>query len=166
MIAVVTVVMIGMVIIMVGYSNHDGDDLAPSNVHDNPIDSDVAEIYCRRQDLGKEPIVEEPQEDGAVTIDSDESSGDNDVEEIRQMNPNQRTLGNDSSVSWDSDLVVQQPEGVGVMNSDYTSEELYSLTKSLSDGDGDSEGEGDSDEDHGYGSNVDNVSRRTKVSSV
>lgn len=82
------------------------------------------------------------------------------------MNPNQRTLGDDSSVSWDSDLVVQQPEGVGAMKSDYKSEELYSLTKSLFDGDGDSEGEGGSDEDPGYGSNVDNVSRRTKVSGV
>lgn len=69
------------------------------------------------------------------------------MEEIRQMNPNQRTLGDDSSDSWDGDLEVQQPEqmDVGVMNSNYTSKELYSLTESLSDGDGDSEGDGDED---------------------
>ena len=52
--------------------------------------------------------------------------------------------------------------GAGVVNSDYTSEELLSLTESLFSGDegvDDSDNEGDGDAGHGH---VDNVTRRKK----
>ena len=52
--------------------------------------------------------------------------------------------------------------GAGVVNSDYTSEELLSLTESSSSGDegvDDSDSEGDGDAAHGH---VDNVTRRKK----
>ena len=57
--------------------------------------------------------------------------------------------------------------GVGVMNSDYTSKELLSLTKSSSNsegkGDGDSDNKGDGTINHGYGSNMNNVTKRKKL---
>ena len=83
------------------------------------------------------------------------------------MNPNQRYLGEDSSAS-DSDVVVQMLDqmGAGVLNSDYTSEELLSLTESSSNsegvGDGDSDNKGDGTINHGYGSNVDSVTKKKK----
>ena len=49
--------------------------------------------------------------------------------------------------------------GVGVMNSDYTSKELLSLTKSSSD----SDNKGDGTINHGYGSNMNNVTKRKKL---
>nr|POE91672.1 hypothetical protein CFP56_18622 [Quercus suber] len=112
---------------------------------------------------GKEPIVEEPQEGGAVTTDSNDSNGDSDVEGARQMNPNQRYVGEDSSDSWDTEVVVQLPYqmSTGVMNSDYSSEELLSLTESSfdSDDDNDSEGDGDDTSDRGH---VDNVTKENR----
>ena len=42
------------------------------------FDSDVEILGCKRP--GKEPVVEEPQGDGAVTIDSNESSSDTEME--------------------------------------------------------------------------------------
>nr|POE70988.1 hypothetical protein CFP56_14728 [Quercus suber] len=61
---------------------------APTNVNGNQSDSNVKVLGYKRPD--KELVVEEPQEDGAVTIDSNDSDEDSDVEEARQMNPNQR----------------------------------------------------------------------------
>ena len=46
-------------------------------------------------------------------------------------------MGEDSSDSWDNDVEAKLPDqmGAGVVNSDYTSEELLSLTESSSSGD-------------------------------
>ena len=78
------------------------------------------------------------------------------------MNPNQRFVGADSDDSWENevDAPVLDQMGVGVMNLDYTSEELLSLTQSLDDGGVDDSGS----EDHGEGDHgqVDNVTRRKK----
>ena len=68
-----------------GDGNLDVEGHAPTNVDGNPSDSNVKVFRCKRP--GKELVVKEPQEDGVVTTDSDE---DSDVEEARQMNPNQR----------------------------------------------------------------------------
>ena len=86
------------------------------------------------------------------------------MEGTREINPNQRYVGEDSSDSWDNDVVVTLPDqmGAGVVNSDYTNEELLSLTESSSSGDegvNDSDSEGDGDATHGH---VDNVTRRKK----
>ena len=102
-----------------------------------------------------------------VTTNSNKSIAYSNVEGVRQMNPNQRYLGEDISVS-DSDVVVQMLDQMdaGVMNSDYTSEELLSLIESSSDSEGDCDGDSDNEGDcainHGYGSNVDNVTKRKK----
>ena len=60
-------------------------------------DSAVEILECKRP--GKEPVVEEPQGDGAVTIDSNESFSDTEMEGTREMNPNQWYVGEDSSES-------------------------------------------------------------------
>ena len=60
-------------------------------------DFDVEILRCRRP--GKEPVVEESQGDGAVITDSNESSSDAEMEGTREMNPNQRCVGEDSSDS-------------------------------------------------------------------
>ena len=86
------------------------------------------------------------------------------MEGTREMNPNQRYVGEDSSDSWDNDVEATLPDrmGAGVVNSDYTNEELLSLIKSSSSGDervDDSDSESDGDAAHGH---VDNVIRRKK----
>ena len=73
-------------------------------------------------------------------------------------------MGEDSSDSWDNDVEATLPDrmGAGVVNSDYTNEELLSLIKSSSSGDervDDSDSESDGDAAHGH---VDNVIRRKK----
>ena len=68
--------------------NFDCEGHAPTNVDGNQSDSNVKVLGCRKP--GKELVVEEPQEDGTVTTDSNDSDEDSDVEEARQMNPNQR----------------------------------------------------------------------------
>ena len=78
------------------------------------------------------------------------------------MNPNQRFVGADSDDSWENevDAPVLDQMGVGVMNLDYTSEELLSLTESSNDGGVDDSGsECHGEGDHGQ---VDNVTRRKK----
>ena len=54
------------------------------------------------------------------------------------MNPNQRFVGADSDDSWENEVDAPVPDQMraGVMNSDYTSEELLSLTESSDDGGG------------------------------
>ena len=99
-----------------------------------------------------------------VTTDRNESSSDVEMEGTREMNPNQRYVGEDNNDSWDKDVEAKLPNqmGLGVMNSDYTSEELLSLIESSSNGDegvDDSDSEGDGDAAHGH---VDNVTRRKK----
>ena len=125
-------------------------------------DSDVQILGCRRP--SKERVVEEPQGDEAVTTDSNESSSDAEMEGTREMNPNQRYLGEDSSDSWNNDVETTLPNQmeVGIVNLNYTSKELLSLTKSSSSGDegiDNSDSEGDGDAAHGH---VDNVTRRKK----
>ena len=82
------------------------------------------------------------------------------MEGTREMNPNQQYVGEDSSDSWDNDVEATLPDrmGAGVVNSDYTNEELLSLIKSSSSGD---ERVDDSDSDAAHG-HVDNVIRRKK----
>nr|POE55881.1 hypothetical protein CFP56_66002 [Quercus suber] len=70
-------------------------------------DDEVEILECKRP--GKEPIVEEPivegpQQDGAVTTDSNDSFEDSDVEGARSMNPNQRYVGENSASSDSEDL--------------------------------------------------------------
>ena len=100
----------------------------------------------------------------AVTTDRNESSSDVEMEGTREMNPNQWYVGEDNNDSWDKDVEEKLPNqmGASVVNSDYTSEELLSLTESSSSGDeevDDSDSEGDGDAAHGH---VDNVTRRKK----
>ena len=95
-------------------------------------------LECRRpgkEPIAEEPIVEEPQQDGAVTTDSNDSSKDSDVEGARSINPNQRYVGEDS-VSNDSEELMHMRDqmGDGVMNSNYTTKELLSLSESSFDG--------------------------------
>ena len=64
-------------------------------------------------------------------------------------------MDEDSSDSCDNEVVVTLPDqmGVGVVNLDYTSEELLSLTESSFSGDegvDDSDSEGDADATHGH----------------
>ena len=78
------------------------------------------------------------------------------------MNPNQRFVGADSDDSWENevDAPVLDQMGVGVMNLEYTSEELLSLTESSNDGGVDDSGsECHGEGDHGQ---VDNAIRRKK----
>ncbi|KAF3970190.1 hypothetical protein CMV_006092 [Castanea mollissima] len=113
---------------------------------------------------GADGRVEEPQQDGAVTIDSNDNSGDNDVEGARSMN--QRYVGEDSASS-DSDAVMHMHDqmGDGEMNSDYTTKELLSLSESSSDGEFHGDGDDGSDSKGGATVNervVKNVRRRKK----
>ena len=78
-----------------GGDEDDKDDRGDKGRDDS--DSDVEILGCRRP--GKEPVVEEPQGDGAVTTDSNESSSDAEMEGTREMNPNQWYVGEDSSES-------------------------------------------------------------------
>ena len=71
-----------------GDGNLDGEGHAPTNVDGNQSYSNVKVFGCKRP--GKELVVKEPQEDGAVTTDNNDSDEDSDVEEARQMNPSQR----------------------------------------------------------------------------
>ena len=121
-------------------------------------------LGCKRP--GKEPIVEEPQQDGAVTTDSNDSFEDSDVERARSMNPNQRYMGK-GSASSDSEEMTHMRDQVedGVMNSDYTIEELLSLSESLFDGEFQGDGDDGSDSEGGATVNktvVNNVRRRRK----
>ena len=74
-----------------------GEGLGPTNGDGIQSDSDVEILGCRRP--GKVLVVEEPQGDGVVTTDSNESSSDTEMEETREINPNQRYVGEDSSDS-------------------------------------------------------------------
>nr|POF17221.1 hypothetical protein CFP56_56104 [Quercus suber] len=116
-------------------------------------------------DDGKEPIVEEPQQDGAVTTDSNDSFKDSDVEGAKSMNPNQRNVGKDSASSDSEDLMhMREQIGDGVMNSDYTTEELLSLSESSSDGGFQGDGIYDSESDATINETiVDNVKRKRKT---
>ena len=60
-----------------------GENPAPTNGDGVQTDSDVEIIGCRRPD--KEPVVNEPEEDRAITFDSND---DTDMEGTREMNPN------------------------------------------------------------------------------
>ena len=72
-----------------GYDS--GENLAPTNRDGVQTDSDVEIIGCRRP--GKEPVVDEPEEDRAITFNSND---DTDIEGTREMNSNQRFVGADS----------------------------------------------------------------------
>ena len=78
-----------------------GENPAPTNGDGVQTDSDVEIIGCRR--LGKEPVVDEPEEDGAITFDSND---DTDMEGTREMNPNQRFVGANSDDSWENEVDV------------------------------------------------------------
>ena len=60
-----------------------GENPAPTNGDGVQTNSDVEIIRCRRPD--KEPVVNEPEEDRAITFDSND---DTDMEGTREMNPN------------------------------------------------------------------------------
>ena len=64
-----------------GYDS--GENLAPTNRDGVQTDSDVEIIGCRRP--GKEPVVDEPEEDEAITSGSND---DTDMEGTKEMNPN------------------------------------------------------------------------------
>nr|POE50522.1 beta-galactosidase 6 [Quercus suber] len=139
--------------------NFEDDDSDDGDRNDDN-DDEVEILECRRP--GKEPIVEEPQQDGAVTTDSNDSSEDSDVEGARSMNPNQRNVGEDSASSDSEDLMhMREQIGDGVMNSDYTTEELLSLSESSSDGGFQGDGIYDNESDATVNETVvDNVKRK------
>ena len=66
---------------------YEGDEDDRDDRGRDDSDSDFEILGCRRP--GKEPVVEEPQGDGAVTTDSNESSSDAEMKGTRKMNPNQ-----------------------------------------------------------------------------
>nr|POE68334.1 hypothetical protein CFP56_34353 [Quercus suber] len=136
-----------------------GENPAPNNGYGVQTNSDVEIIECRRP--GKEPVVGEPEEDGAINSDNNDDSN---MEGPREMNPNQRFVGADSDDNWENEVEAPAPMpdqmGAGVMNSDYTNEELLSLTESSDNGGVDDSGsKGHGEGDHGQ---VDNVIRRNK----
>ncbi|KAK9999775.1 hypothetical protein SO802_019378 [Lithocarpus litseifolius] len=127
-------------------------------------DDEVETLRCRRP--GKEPIIKEPQQDEAVTTNNNDSSRDSDVEGARSMSPNWRYMGEDSASS-DSEVVMHMHNQMGdmVMNSNYTTEELLSLSESSSDGEVQGDGDDGSDSEGGATVNervVNNVKRRRK----
>ena len=122
------------------------------------------EIFeCRRP--GKEPIVKEPQQDGTITTYSNDSSEDSDVERARSMNPNQRYVSEDSASSDSEELMHMRDQmGDEVMNFDYTTKELLSLSESSSDGEVQGDGDNDSESDAIVNETVvNNVKRRRKT---
>nr|POF00114.1 hypothetical protein CFP56_15968 [Quercus suber] len=148
------------------FANWDGCDAhwdGGSGDRNDDNDDEVEILECRKP--GKEPIVEEPQQDGVVTTDSNDSSEDSDVEGARSMNPNQRNVGEDSASSDSEDLMhMREQIGDGVMNSDYTTEELLSLSESSSDGGFQGDGIYDSESDATVNKTVvDNVRRKRKT---
>nr|POE53067.1 hypothetical protein CFP56_06920 [Quercus suber] len=138
----------------------DWDDVDRNDDSDNEMEI----LGCRR--LGKEPIVEEPQQDRAITTNSNDSFKDNNVEGVRSMNPNQRYVGEDSASSDSEELMHMCDQmGDGVMNSDYTTEELLSLSESSSDGEFHGDVDDGSESEDGATINetvVNNVRRRRK----
>ncbi|KAL0009035.1 hypothetical protein SO802_010537 [Lithocarpus litseifolius] len=151
----------------------DGDEFGSGGARDagdrnDHSDDEVEILECRRpgkEPIVEEPIVEEPQQDGAITTDSNDSSEDSDVEGARSMNPNQRYRGQDSASSDSEELMHMRDQmGDGVMNSDYTTEELLSLSESSSDGGFQVDGIYDSESDATVNETVvDNVRRRRKT---
>ena len=106
--------------------------------NDDVVEVDVAEVYSRRH--GKEPITQHPSEDKDVTDSSDSGGGDGEgsVEDEDVVNHAEGEFVEDSSDSWDGfDEDVTEPVqmDVGVIKSDYESEELHSLEKSSSNDD-------------------------------
>ena len=146
-----------------------GDEFGSGGARDtsdknDDSDNEVEILGCRRP--GKEPIVEEPQQDGVVTTNSNDGFEDRDVEKARSMNPNQRYVGK-GSASSDSEEMMHMYDQMedGVMNSDYTIEELLSLNESLFDGEFQGDGDDGSDSKGGATVNktvVNNVRRRRK----
>ena len=86
-----------MMILMVISTSMRGDQDDKDDKGRDDFDSDIEILGCRRP--SKEPVVEEPQGDGGVTIDSNESSSETEMEGTREMNPNQWYVGEDSSES-------------------------------------------------------------------
>ena len=106
--------------------------------NDDVVEVDVAEVYSRRH--GKEPITQHPSEDKDVTDSSDSGGGDGEgsVEDEDVVNHAEGEFVEDSSDRWDGfDEDVTEPVqmDVGVIKSDYESEELHSLEKSSSNDD-------------------------------
>ena len=106
--------------------------------NDDVVEVDVAEVYSKRH--GKEPITQHPSEDKDVTDSSDSGGGDGEgsVEDEDVVNHAEGEFVEDSSDSWDGfDEDVTEPVqmDVGVIKSDYESEELHSLEKSSSNDD-------------------------------
>nr|POE57348.1 hypothetical protein CFP56_23346 [Quercus suber] len=108
-----------------------------NNNNEDHIEVDAKQAYSRRE--SNTPMVEEhPSEDKDLVDSSDSGGGDGEgsgLEDEDVVNPNKREFVEDSSDSWDgSDEDVTEPiqMGAGVMNSDYDSEELYSLEESSS----------------------------------
>ena len=87
--------------------------------------------------VGKEPIIEHPPEIFHISDSSDSvrsDGGGSGLEDDVELNNGVRDFVEDSSDSWDGkdDADVNEPGqmGAGVMNSDYESDELYSLVES------------------------------------
>lgn len=159
-VGLVVVLVVGMVVGMVMFGSDGARDAGDRN-DDN--DDEVEIFECRRP--GKEPIVKEPQQDGTVTTDSNDSSEDSDVERVKSMNPNQRYVSEDSASS-DSEELMHMHDQMGdeVMNSDYTTKELLSLSESSSDGEVQGDGDNDSESDAIVNETVvNNVKRRRKT---
>ena len=97
-------------------------------------------------------MTQHPSEDKDVVDSSDSGGGDGEgsgLEDEDVVNHAEREFVEDNSDSWDGsdeDVIEPVQMGVGVINSDYESEELHSLKESSSDDDfGDDTDDGSED---------------------
>ena len=129
------------------FSFYDSDDQTFNN-EDEPTEVDAndqtfnvnvvaSQVGSRR--VRKEPIIEHPPQVFLISDGSDSGGGGSGLDDEVELNHGVRDFVEDSSDSWDgkddddNDVVEPGQMGVGVMNFDYKSEELYSLVESSSD---------------------------------
>ena len=133
------------------YSFYDSDNMYANdqtfnNEDELEVNADIttevvaSQVGSRRVD--KEPIIEHPPEVFYISDSSDSVGSDggrSGLEDDVELNHGVRDFVEDSSDSWNgkNDADVNEPGqmGANVMNSDYKSEELYSLVESLFDDD-------------------------------
>nr|POE81072.1 hypothetical protein CFP56_61672 [Quercus suber] len=130
------------------YSFYENDDMYANDQTFNNEDelevnadvpTEVAASQMGSRRVGKEPIIEHPPEVFHINDSSDSVGSDgrgSGLEGDVELNHGVKDIVEDSSDSWDTkdDAEVNEPRqmGVGVMNSDYESEELHNLAESSS----------------------------------
>ena len=113
------------------------DEPTKMDANDQTFNVDVAASQVGSRRVGKEPIIEHPPQVFIISDGSDSGGGGSGLDDEVELNHGVRDFVEDSSDSWndkdDDDDVEPGQMGVGVMNSDYESEELHSLVESSSD---------------------------------